>query len=346
MKISLRFTHLPPLVLAAVFSALGWLGCGGEGRSPTIVEVGTSAITRAQFQRKLSADVAAYAKSRRAPSKAFFDPPAFRVCAADERRSSHHATPEALRRRCAHRYKSFKLQTLDGMIEAEWIRQAAVRQHVDTGGASGDVVLATLEDRALRREPHATQAEIARYYRAHTDYLKQPERRTTIVIATDTEARAIAAKRHILRGASWKETAERYAVTKSVSRIADQAPTEFSGHLRHTIFTARRGAVVGPIEDYSGWSIVSVVRVRPSFQMSLEQSAPFIRDFLEVNKDRYRHYEFQARFKTVSRNGTRCVGALIAPNCNNGPRVATNRPVSHEDQLQRPVLPVVAQSDS
>jgi hypothetical protein len=333
-------------VLAALaVTAIG--GCGGEDESsPAIVKVGSGNISQAEFTKTFDDRQAAYAKGRGANSRVFFDPPEYRVCSRDERRSSAggmDATPAELRQRCRARHEQFKRETLDSVVRLEWLEQEAAARDLKVPPVLGDQDIEKLQSR-LEAKAYASQleapssAQIAAYYDKNKHKLVEPPRWDVTTLMTATKRPAVAARRALLAGATWDQVAADYAVSRVTEQHVDQDREDLLDLLGRA-FDARPGGVLGPVESAAGWYVLKVTAKRPAFQLTLAQSTRPIRDMILTNARRRFHYEYSGRFDARYRAKTVCLGSIKATACKNGPRGESRPAVDLYEALHQPVLP-------
>jgi foldase protein PrsA len=310
------------------------------------VKVGSGSITQAEFMETFNDRQAIYAKTRGANSSVFFDPPEYRVCSRDERRSSAggmDATKAELRQRCRARHERFKTETLDSVVRLEWLEQEAAARDVKVPTVISDQDIEKLQSR-LEAKAYENQleapssAQIAAYYEKNKRKLVEPTRWDVTTLMTATKQPALAAKRALLTGASWEQAAAHYAVSRVPEQHVDQARGDLLDLLDRAV-DARPGVVLGPVQTSAGWYVLEVTAKRPPFQLTLAQSTRPIRDMILTNARRRFHYEYSGRFDARYRAKTICLGSIKPPACKNGPRGESRPAVDLYEAIHQPVLP-------
>jgi foldase protein PrsA len=338
---------------AAVAGAAGVLGCGGDEGLPehAVAEVGDAVLTEPDFERALR-----FATGRGR------DPRDFGACVAAKRQELAGKTPPAegqLERRCRTEYEEIKRNVMDSLIRAEWTRQAAdARGIVVTGGevrqalaraqkggvfdrasltkagVSESQLLAGVRQNLLQTrvtEQMMQQAEtissedIAEYYRRNVSELRLPDRRDVRIVMTRTRARAAAAKAALEAGRGWKSVAAEYSIHFSRNR-GGRITAEWQGKnpagIGAAIFRARRGELVGPVEEDGTWAVFVLLEVKPAFQPTLEQARGEITERLQSSRSEQALRAFARRFRAK----TTCAEGYIVPVCRNGPRPTEEPP--------------------
>ncbi|UKK85043.1 SurA N-terminal domain-containing protein [Sphingopyxis sp. BSN-002] len=143
-----------------------------------------------------------------------------------------------------------------------------------------------LFDRSAVPVPAVSDAEIAKAYKANAaQYAASETRRFAQVIAPDqATANSIAAK--VRGGATLAAAAQASGLSASTtSELTQQAyAAQSSAATAKAAFTAKRGDVVGPLQEGLGWTVARVESVTAKPARNLAEATPEIRTELQKNK--------------------------------------------------------------
>lgn len=243
----------------AVSTFFATTGCGGEDVPPnSVAKVGDTTISTATFDQRLKAS----AEGESAGGKPIvYEPPDFKRCVAAKRKSAR--APEgakaksdsALRDECDADYVRLRTQTMEGLIQQEWVRQETGKAHIsvsaaearkefqrqkaasfstekgykdylETSGRSPEdiqrmVRVNMLQDKLVNKvtakKLKVPENAIQDFYSKNKTRLGKPERRNVRVVLAKKQAQAIAAKQAVASGASWGAVAEEYSIDKSTA---------------------------------------------------------------------------------------------------------------------------------
>ena len=133
-----RHFSLTALIAAVLATALLAAGCGNSVPSDSVAKVGDAKIAKATFNHWLVA--AARQQSQTQPGQnpaevAVPDPPTFAKCIATKQREplpkGAQKPPVAqLKAQCKQQYDSLKQQTMQFLLQSEWIQQEAKKRGV------------------------------------------------------------------------------------------------------------------------------------------------------------------------------------------------------------------------
>jgi foldase protein PrsA len=249
----------------------------------------------------------------------------------------------------------FRRQTMQALIESEWVEQEAAAQHItvsdeeiqrlweerksqfppgefrqllkDSGLAEKDLryrvkieqLQRKLEEALTAKEPRVTDQDIAAYFEQHRKRFVLPERRDFIYVSTKTKAKAAQAKEALQGGASWDAAVKQYSKTPKDSKArAVKGPSLSVGQedLERAIYKTGKGQLNGPVKTTYGWYVFEVTKVMPSSPQSLADVKVRIRAFLESR----RKPAAVDRFHAAYRDKTVCADELKTPECSNGPK--------------------------
>lgn len=304
--------------IVAGLSALAFAGCGDELPDNAVAKVGDEVITRADYDkwRKFVA-LSPFLK--------------------DE--------PDRV----------FKRETMETLIESEWVEQEAAAQHVtvsvreiellwlhrkrgfppkayrqllkDSGLSEQDLIYRIkveqlqrkLQQAIAAKEPKVSEQDIKEYFEKNRKRFVLPERHDFTFVVTKTKAKADQAKQALRNGASWDAVVKQYSTTpKSSKARAVKGPKLSEGQeaLERAVYDSAKGEIEGPVNTRLGWYVFEVTRVTPEGQASLAEVKERIRPVLEGQ----RRKAAVARFHEDYREETVCADEFKAPECSNGPK--------------------------
>jgi parvulin-like peptidyl-prolyl isomerase len=249
----------------------------------------------------------------------------------------------------------FKRETMETLIESEWVEQEAAAQDVtvsdqevdrlwlhrkrgfppkayrqflkDSGLAEEDLIYRVkveqlqrkLEQAIAANEPKVSERDIAAYFEKNRKRFALPERHDFTFVLTKTKARAEQAKQALRSGASWDTVVKRYSTTpKSSKAQAVRGPKLSEGReaLERAVYNSANGEIDGPVSTRFGWYVFEVTKVTPEAPASLAEVKDRIRAVLESR----RRDAAVARFHEDYREQTVCADEFKAPECSNGPK--------------------------
>jgi hypothetical protein len=292
-----------------------------------MVRFGTSAITRAEYEAAFHHfEAQAVIGTGYKPGLKYFDPPRFRLCV--QSRLAHavgverRLTAAEQRDRCSRHYAGLRQQTLQFLIESEWIGTEARKQRIEVPEELNQDATARvarqLFDRAAERGRSPTQHQVAAYYHGHRQEFWRREHRAALAMVTDSKQAASAAVQALREAKPWSSVARQYDFRHDSNKIS-----AFAGDrqdlVRSVVLHSRLGEVKGPIETPEGWYVLKVTRIAPPRMVSLTSVSPFIARYLEARSRYLAGAAFMRRFSWAARTHTTCLSGLKVPDCHNGP---------------------------
>jgi PPIC-type PPIASE domain len=227
------------------------------------------------------------------------------------------------------------------VILFEWLKRDARREGLETRTSTtvksslseadartpGVVARATFLTLSQALHRHASgqppsDADIARRYRANSQFAK-PEIRFMRSVATDSRAQAMAAKRALEKGASWKEVIRRYSTKRQdvmpASGDMGAGLGEMPTGLDEALFAAHRGAFNGPVKTDHAWYVFELITIDRLHPQSLAQAREQIRASLQVRRSEQGRRSLEERLLDRYRAITVCAKGLQLRLCRNGP---------------------------
>lgn len=246
------------LFVATVLAACG--GSSGSVPSDSVAKVGDQKITKSEFNHWLT--VAAKGNSQSSPGQPVVvpDPPNYSKCVAalrkaeSEQSTSKKSKPKTsdaqLKAQCRQQYQSLRDQTMNFLIQADWVRGEAKAQNVSVSDSevqkqfrqtkqqafpkekdfesflksSGmtmddilfrvrlDALSNKLRQKVIKDKGNVSPAQVKAYYNKHKSQFGTPERRDIAIVLTKTKAKAEQAKAALKAGQSFKTVAKKYSI--------------------------------------------------------------------------------------------------------------------------------------
>jgi len=255
----MRNSRIVTVLVAALAAALVASGCGGGVPSNGVAKVGDTTITKATFNHWLAA--AAKQQQQSSPegkpeeAAAVPDPPNFTRCIASKQaqplpKGAQKPPVAQLKSQCKQQYDSLKQQTMQFLIQAQWIEQeskargvkattaqvqktfqdqkkqafpkeADYQKFLQTSGRSEQdilfqvkqqVLVNALQAKVVEDKGNVSQKQIADYYNKNKSRFAQPENRDLLVVLTKNEKKAKQALAELKKKKPWKDVVKKYSV--------------------------------------------------------------------------------------------------------------------------------------
>lgn len=264
-------------------------GCGNDVPSNAVARVGDTVITQEQFDHWYETFAKGQAQAT-GGAPIVPDPPDFERCVAalQAQQAQGGAKPkrEDLVRQCRQVDQQLEQQTMQFLIQAEWLQQEADERGVevedaevrqlfedekaqafpkeadyqryleDSGTTEEDILyrlrLNTIQTKiaeAIQKEQgKVTDADVEEYYEKNKDDFSQPERRDLSIVLTKTEAQAEQAKQELEDGASFKAVANEYSIDEASKAQGGKLPAVAEGQQEAALDEAVFAAEQGQLE--------------------------------------------------------------------------------------------------
>src|SRR3954466_14436345 len=147
-----------------------------------------------------------------------------------------------------------------------------------------DVVSNDVRNKIIKGKDKVSDAQVAAYYNKNKQRFAQPERRDLLVVLTRTKANAEAAKKALDSGQPWAAVAKKYSIDEASKAQGGKLPGVAKGQQEKAfddaIFSAKKGALTGPVKTQFGWYVFDVTKVTPASQQTLAQATAQIKQTL------------------------------------------------------------------
>jgi foldase protein PrsA len=164
-----------------------------------------------------------------------------------------------------------------------------------------------------------SKKEIEKYYNEHKSQYGKPERRNVQIILTKDEAGAKAAKAEIESGQSFATVAKKVSIDPLSKNNGGSLPEVTRGEeekaLDEALFSAKVGALGGPVKTPFGYYVYNVQKVLPSNQQTLAQSEASIASQLGTQGSQKALTKFVEEFRKKWMGRTECRTGYVVPDC-------------------------------
>jgi foldase protein PrsA len=172
-----------------------------------------------------------------------------------------------------------------------------------------------------------TDAQIQSYYERNKAQFAVPERRDVQLILTRDRAQATAAKSAVQGGTSWAAAAKKYSTDAASKATGGELKGVSQGQqdraFDQAAFSARKGALVGPVRGQFGWYLLRVLAITPARQTPLAEARGQIRALLQQQGQQTKMASFIRDFQTRWRAKTNCRSGYVVQLCKNAPKPRT-----------------------
>jgi foldase protein PrsA len=248
------------LALGAFFvAAVAFAGCGGSSDSvpsDSVAKVGDTSITKKQFDHWLAIAAKGNAQSPTGGATTVPDPPSYKNCIAAKRKTTPQTkngpkqTDSQLKAQCASEYKSLRDQTMNFLIQADWVfgeakaqdvkitnaevqkqfkqtkqqafpKESDFKKFLKTSGMSMndilyrvklDAISNKLRAKVIKGKSKVTDAQVQAYYAKHKSQFGTPERRDLLIVLTKDKGQADQALKALKSGQKFKAVAKKYSI--------------------------------------------------------------------------------------------------------------------------------------
>ena len=365
-------THAPIKLVCvlAVLGAAIVSGCGNSVPSNGVAKVGGTVITRAQFKKWLAAAALGGQGGKTATPDPPKFTRCIATKKGQPQPGGGKPTDDQLRKLCKQEYDQLKGQVMQFLIQAQWVLQEADKQDIKVSNAevqrsfqdqkkqafpneksyqrflktSGmsepdilfrvrlDTLQQRLTQKITQQQAKVSDSDISSYYNKNRKRFAQPERRSLKVVLTKSKAKAVAARRQLAHGKSFKAVAKKYSIDQASKAQGGSLPDVAKGQqeksLDTAVFKAKKGKLTGPVKTQFGWYVFKVTKVTPASQQSMDQAKPTIRNLLRSQRQQKALDSWIKDFRERYRNKTTCAKGYKIAECKNGPKKTSTGPAS------------------
>jgi foldase protein PrsA len=207
--------------------------------------------------------------------------------------------------------------------------QKFLKQYNQTEADLLRLVKASMIQEAVQQKvtqiPTPSTGQVKDEYNKNKSKYATPATRDINLVFNANKAKADAAKAAIDGGDSWAAVAKKYS-EDSVSKgnggkFPGVTKGQFPKALDTAVFSAKKGAVVGPIKTQYGYYLIQVTKTTPGSQQSLAKATPQIKSSLQQAAQQKAQTSFQTEFTDKWRKKTKCAEDFkVNTVCGNTPK--------------------------
>jgi foldase protein PrsA len=282
--------------------------------------------------------------------------PPYTACIASAKASAkpskrHKPTsPWQLKIKCEGQYNSLRDEAAGFLISSDWLLGEASSLGVSVSDAEVKSELEkahpkpgelqkylagshqTLSDALLRTKLDQLTAKIKqkiltdkqpglieKYYRENISQFSTGETRNVLMIQTNTEAQAKAAKAAIQSGQSFQSVAGRFSIEPEAKTngglLKDLTNGYFVEPVGKAVDSAQKGVLTGPIGGGGAYWLFKVLSSTPGTRQTLKQAEPKIKQQIASTEQESVIREFATQFKKKWTAKTDCHVGYMVPDC-------------------------------
>jgi hypothetical protein len=299
-----RLARAGPSIVATMLGCTLLWGCGGDDkptpRPAVAAQIGDTIVSQRDVRRSIDVlfpHQGGYLKA--------FGPPRYPECVRQKAAAAdavRRLSATQIKQECKLEYGIARAQAVSFLVRAQWLSREAKRRGIQGAGMTKRLALvrsqADRQQHALLATVHVSNAAIANYAYGNADIYKDPEQRIVHIVQAKTRREAQQARALVLSGRGWKPAVERFGVKplrehfSGTHRIREtNAPHDAFGR---GMFSARVGALNGPVRTLNGWFIFQVVRVakRGSNHLSAQARRTILHTLQSEQLDRALHARY------------------------------------------------------
>jgi foldase protein PrsA len=181
-----------------------------------------------------------------------------------------------------------------------------------------------IREKVTKDSTKVSDAEIAKYYNENKTRFAQPERRDLLVVLTKTQAKAQQAKAALQGGQAFAAVAKKFSIDPQSKAQGGKLPAVAKGQQEQAfdkaIFSAKKGALTGPVKTQFGYYVFKVTKVTAASQQSQQEATATIKQLLTAQKQQKALDDFVKGFTKQWKAKTDCKKAYATTDCSNGPK--------------------------
>lgn len=176
-----------------------------------------------------------------------------------------------------------------------------------------------IQQKIVKQKSKVTHAQIEKYFKNNPKRFGVAEKRNLLIILTKTEAQAKKAKQEIESGKSFESVAKRASIDPTSKSNGGKLPGVVKGQeeksLDAAVFSAKKGALTGPVKTPFGYYIFEVQTITPGSQQTLKQAEASIKSQLTATQQQSALSKFVKEFKKKWMAKTDCRAGYAVADC-------------------------------
>jgi foldase protein PrsA len=191
-----------------------------------------------------------------------------------------------------------------------------------------DLLFSKIRDQVIKGKDKVSDAQVQSFYNKNKSRFSTPETRDLQIVLTKNQAQANKAKQAIQKGQPWAKVAKQYSIDQASKaqggKLANQAKGSLEKSLDAAVFSAKKGALTGPVKTQFGYYVFQVTKITPASQQTLAQTKETIKNLLKSQNQQKALNDFVTQFRKDYQKKTKCAKAYIIPDCGNAPKSKTS----------------------
>jgi foldase protein PrsA len=198
---------------------------------------------------------------------------------------------------------------------------------VNTGQTTSDLLLrvklnmlsSKIQEKIAKQKHPVTKSEIEKFYNENKQRFGTPEKRSVEIILTKTEPAAKKAKQEVESGKSFSSVAKQVSIDPTSKSNGGLLNEVIKGQqekaLDAALFSAKPGALSGPLKTAFGYYIYRVKSSTPGNQQTLAQSEASIKAQLTATQSQTALSKFVKEFRKKWKAKTDCRSGYVVKDC-------------------------------
>lgn len=168
-----------------------------------------------------------------------------------------------------------------------------------------------------------TAKEIEEQFKKNKDQYAQPASRDLLIVFNADKDKIDDAKAALESGDSFASVAKKYSEDSASKEQGGKFPGvtegQFEKALDKAVFSAKKGALVGPIKTQFGYYLVEVTKITKAKQQTLQEASATIKQTLTAERQQAAFDKFQKEFTEKWKDKTKCQDLYMVDLCGNAP---------------------------
>jgi foldase protein PrsA len=187
-----------------------------------------------------------------------------------------------------------------------------------------DLLFSKIRDQVIKGKDKVSDAQVQSFYNKNKSRFSTPETRDLQIVLTKNQAQANKAKQAIQKGQPWAKVAKQYSIDQASKaqggKLANQAKGSLEKSLDAAVFSAKKGALTGPVKTQFGYYVFRVSNITPATTQPLAQAKATIKQTLASQNQQKALDGYISSFKKRWREKTTCRKGYTTSDCSNGPK--------------------------
>lgn len=187
-----------------------------------------------------------------------------------------------------------------------------------------DLLFSKIRNQIVKGKDQVSDAQLQAFYNQNKSRFSTPETRDLQIVLTKSQAKAQQAKQALSSGQPWAKVAKQYSIDQASKAQGGKLPGQAKGSLEKSldaaVFSAKQGALTGPVKTQFGYYVFKVTKVNPASTQSLAQAKATIKQTLASQNQQKALDGYIKGFQSRWRAKTECRKGYTTSDCSNGPK--------------------------